>query len=151
MVCKGCGLEKDPSEFYAGNKRTCKGCVKARSRKNIQDNPERVKAYERSRAKDPKRMEARRQYQKTETGKAAATKAKQKYIETNPKKRSVHITTGNAIRDGKLIKGDCEVCGTTENIVAHHCDYDKPLDVMWLCSQHHSDWHAENGEALNPN
>lgn len=142
---------KDSSCFYASNKTTCKECVKARSRKNRLDNIERVTAYEKSRATDPKRVEARRAYQQTEVGKAAGTKAKQKYIELNPKKRSVHITTGNAIRDGKLMKGSCEVCLTNENIVAHHCDYDKPLDVMWLCAQHHSDWHDKNGEALNAN
>lgn len=24
---------------------------------------------------------------------------------------------------------------------AHHSDYHKPLDIMWLCVQHHSAWH----------
>jgi hypothetical protein len=44
----------------------------------------------------------------------------------------------------------CEVCRTTEKIHAHHDDYAKPLNVRWLCSAHHSQWHAKNGEALNP-
>lgn len=151
MRCKGCGLEKDPSLFYVSNKSYCKDCIKTRSRKNRVENLERYTEYEKQRAQLHHRVQARKEYQKSDAGKVAASKAKKKYIESNPKKRSVHITTGNAIRDGKLTKGDCEVCGTSSNIVAHHCDYNKPLDVMWLCAQHHSDWHAEHGEALNPN
>ncbi len=81
-------------------------------------------------------------------GKEAATRAKRKYIEKNPKKRSVHIKTGNAIRDGKLLKQPCGVCGS-EDVQAHHCDYDKPLEVMWLCPIHHEEWHRQHGEAKN--
>ncbi len=55
----------------------------------------------------------------------------------------------NAIRGKKLFKEPCEVCGCTDKIHAHHDDYDKPLDVRWLCSAHHSQWHAKNGTALN--
>lgn len=29
-----------------------------------------------------------------------------------------------------------------ENIYAHHKDYDKPLDVVWLCAHHHALYHA---------
>lgn len=52
------------------------------------------------------------------------------YKEKNPKKRYVHITTGNAIRDSLLLKQSCGVCGETK-VVAHHDDYDKPLEVRW--------------------
>lgn len=150
MLCKGCGSDKDPSLFYSSNRATCKECVKSRARKNRIDNIERAKAYDKDRANDLERVKARKEYALTETGKAAGAKAKKKYIALNPKKRAVHVQVGNAIRDGKLFKQACEVCNTDENIVAHHCDYNKPFDVMWLCAQHHSDWHAENGEALNP-
>lgn len=43
-----------------------------------------------------------------------------------------------ALRDGQLVKGPCEVCGTTENIEGHHEDHNKPREVHWLCSPHHS-------------
>lgn len=149
MSCKVCGLEKAPSDFYASNKGTCKGCLKARSRKNREDNLERCIAYDKARASDPQRLAARLEYQRTEAGKIAGSKAKKKYIELNPKKRSVHVKVGNAIRDGILMKEPCSVCQTTDNIVAHHCDYDRPFDVMWLCAKCHARWHAVNGEALN--
>lgn len=149
MLCKGCGSDKDPSLFYSSNKSKCKECVKTAVKKNRVDNIDHYREFDRNRANDPDRVAARLDYQKTDAGKAAGAKAKKKYIELNPKKRSVHVKVGNAIRDGYLIKQNCEVCQTDKMIVAHHCDYDKPYEIMWLCAQHHSDWHAENGEALN--
>jgi len=54
----------------------------------------------------------------------------------------------NAIRNKKLFREPCEVCGI-EKVDAHHDDYAKPLNVRWLCSEHHHQWHAKYGEALN--
>ena len=41
------------------------------------------------------------------------------------------------IRRGKLTKWPCEVCGTNEQVEAHHADYSKPLQVQWRCRLHH--------------
>jgi hypothetical protein len=37
-----------------------------------------------------------------------------------------------AIKEGSLVRGPREVCGTTEKIHGHHDDYSKPLEVRWL-------------------
>lgn len=29
-------------------------------------------------------------------------------------------------------------------IQAHHCDYNEPLNVIWLCQPCHHDWHKKN-------
>lgn len=46
-----------------------------------------------------------------------------------------------AIRIGTLTKGVCG-CGSTK-VDAHHEDYSKPLDVVWMCRQCHSNLHKE--------
>ena len=48
----------------------------------------------------------------------------------------------SAIAAGKLRRQPCDVCGETDLVDAHHEDYDKPLDVRWLCHGHHAQLHA---------
>lgn len=47
------------------------------------------------------------------------------------------------IRKGEIIPQPCEVCGHP-HAEAHHDDYNKPLDVRWLCRECHLAWHREN-------
>lgn len=53
---------------------------------------------------------------------------------------------GLALRRGKLERQPCEVCGERP-AEAHHDDYTRPLDVRWLCKQHHLEHHRELNEA----
>lgn len=41
------------------------------------------------------------------------------------------------VRRGKVQRGPCSRCGTTKNVHGHHEDYDRPLDVIWLCARCH--------------
>jgi len=50
----------------------------------------------------------------------------------------------NAIRCGMLTKQPCVKCGKIK-VDAHHEDYTKPLDVIWLCRRHHAEIH-KSGE-----
>jgi len=47
----------------------------------------------------------------------------------------------NALRDGRLNRQPCEVCGA-EDVEGHHDDYSRTLDVRWLCSVHHREVHV---------
>ena len=71
-----------------------------------------------------------------------------KYRRDRYQKDKKKVKARNAARVIK--RKPCEVCGATDNIHAHHDDYDKPLDVRFLCLKHHAEWHADNGEGLNP-
>jgi hypothetical protein len=53
----------------------------------------------------------------------------------NPEKTTAHRAVFVALRNGTLIKEPC-FCGE-EKVQAHHEDYSKPLEVMWLCKPHH--------------
>ena len=52
---------------------------------------------------------------------------------------------------GKIVPKPCENCGITkvykdgrDGVQAHHCDYNKPLEVIWLCIKCHYEWHKTN-------
>jgi hypothetical protein len=71
---------------------------------------------------------------------------KKAWAERNPEKRKAQITAGNAIRDGKLVRQQCEACDRWDTD-AHHDDYSKPLEVRWLCHEHHMQLHRRYEEA----
>lgn len=48
-----------------------------------------------------------------------------------------------AVVRGELIRQSCERCGVVETVQAHHEDYSKPLEVIWLCKIHHMIRHRE--------
>ena len=53
------------------------------------------------------------------------------------------------VRRGKIIPQPCEVPGCTNKAQMHHPDYNKPLEVEWMCRQHHVGWHRIlNGKFL---
>jgi sigma-70-like protein len=56
------------------------------------------------------------------------------------KKVTARVKAQNAVRSGRISKRPCKVCGD-ENSEAHHEDYDKPLEVVWLCKKHHDEHH----------
>lgn len=57
----------------------------------------------------------------------------------NPEKRSAQNAVQKAIRKGKLVRQPCW-CGDPKS-QAHHKDYSKKLDVVWLCQRHHGEMH----------
>lgn len=60
----------------------------------------------------------------------AATTAK------HPDRAFARYEAYKAIQRGDLVRQPCEVCGIGST-QAHHPDYSKPLDVNWLCVNHH--------------
>lgn len=68
------------------------------------------------------------------------------------KKDRVHDIVEKAIKSGVITKVlVCESCGGSgvykdgrSTVQAHHDDYDKPLDVRWLCQKCHHEWHKTN-------
>jgi len=150
-VCRECKKEKLLSEFYVhkemadGHLNKCIECVKLRVIKHRQNNLAKVTAYDKMRSKKPHRLQAIRDYAKTEAGKLTKKKAMSAYHARYPMKYAAHILTGNAVRSGKLIPElTCSCCKSTEKIEGHHDDYTKPLDVRWLCEKCHKQWHREN-------
>ena len=73
------------------------------------------------------------------------------YRGTKKDKPAIHKVE-KAIKKSDLVRPfNCEACGQERKfkdgrsgIQAHHCDYNKPLEVMWLCQCCHHEWHKHN-------
>lgn len=148
-TCFKCGEEKSLLLFYKhprmkdGRLNKCIACAKSDVAKRYWEKHDEIRAYEKTRANLPNRVKARKEYSLTEAGKAAHSRACARYAQRHPVKRAAQIKASNAIRDGRLKREPCEVCGSAK-AQAHHDDYNKPLDVRWLCTTHHAEWHKSN-------
>jgi hypothetical protein len=132
--CLECRETKPLADFYAhpksadGRAGICKDCQKARMKRRRLTNPA-VQEYERERYHEPAR-------------KARLARNAKAWRKNNPMAYRAHTAVGNAVRDGRLLKEPCALCGTTENVQGHHKDYGKPLEVTWLCAKCHHRIHA---------
>jgi len=136
-ICRDCGAEKPLDEYHIHNQmkdghlNKCKECVRSRIGRHRERNIDKIRAYDRGRGNRQDKSYIK------------------EYREKYPKKYKSHISVGNALRSGKMKKLPCEVCGEAK-VVGHHDDYNYPLSVRWMCQAHHKQWHANNGEGLNP-
>lgn len=137
-VCFKCNVQKPLSDFYKhpamadGHLGKCKVCAKKDVHVHRHESPSREKilAYDRARSG------------------RQTLKDLQDYRAKYPKKYKAHSIVNYAIKSKKLFSEPCEICGK-EKTHAHHDDYDKPLNVRWLCAEHHQQWHAKHGCGLN--
>ena len=141
--CFKCGVEKSLDDFYVhkqmgdGHLNKCKDCNKKDVSLNRKDKIEFYTKYEVSRNKMDFRKEQRKQYLRNH---------RDKYPEKNKARQLVAY----AISKGEIIPlKNCQDCGkvggeSRKNCLhAHHEDYSKPLDVVWLCASCHVKRHRK--------
>lgn len=153
--CFKCEIEKPLTEFYKhkamsdGHLNKCKSCTKDDAAKHREDNLEKIKEYDRNRPNAKERNEQNKanykKGMKDPEYRNRLAESRKRSAEKHFEKRAANWTTSNAIRDGKLIRQPCEVCGDLK-VDAHHDDYSKPLDVRWLCRPHHAVHHKNMRE-----
>ena len=142
--CKDCGATPDVARFYAGVPQRCAECHKQSIRQNRAAKATYYQEFEAMRyVRDyEKRRALNAAYAQTERGKAAIRRGQLAYIARNPERRAAHISLGNALRDGRVIRPtECQDCGAMVRLQGHHDDYAKPLDVRWLCVPCHTKAH----------
>jgi hypothetical protein len=122
-ICSGCYETKPATDFYrsAINKDGLCGQCKICHNKQV------------SKSKKNKKLLSYKQIAPN----------KKFWLYENKLKKKAHQDVSYAILTGRLVRQPCERCGTTQHIVAHHEDYNKPLDVVWLCKHHHKERHLE--------
>ena len=136
--CIRCGETKPLSDYYKhpqmanGHLGRCKECHRLEMARNRTENIDRIRAYDRGRNSRPER---KRQNQ---------IKNKKKAKKEGPLYTAAHNAVSRAIRNGTLIRPEnCDRCGVKCKPNAHHDDYARFLDVMFLCPICHAQRHKE--------
>lgn len=126
-VCFKCQVEKALTEFYVhpqmgdGRLNKCKECARKDVRANYEANIDYYREYDRKRG----------------------------YRVPPAKKLAARNAVNHAVIMGRLIRGPCEVgVDCRGRIEAHHDDYDKPLEIRWLCKKHHSEVHTSKEQEV---
>lgn len=70
------------------------------------------------------------------------TEEYRKWRVKNPDKYEAHKKFMNIRK--KIKKQPCQDCGRKTNVQAHHPDYSKPFDVLWVCPIHHKNYHKKS-------
>ena len=137
-VCTICKEDKCFSEYYAIYYKKidktylqprCKSCDKIVKKKWNSENSEAIREQKREyRKKNPEKMRE---------------KSRNYYRKADPKKIKARRILGCKVRYKKIIKPElCEGCMQKTELHGHHFDYDKPLEVKWLCLSCHVKEHA---------
>lgn len=105
------------------------------------ENPDRERANARRTGQTDARKEYMRRYRQENRARLnAADLARYHSSPEEKKKWRARRLVNEAIKRGGLDRGPCETCGLTP-AEGHHDDYDRPLDVRWLCKTHHAETH----------
>ena len=135
--CTKCSTNKPLSDFPKHKKRPnghgaiCKTCTAIKQKMSHDENRETHNA--RARGYYRNNIEKQRE------------RCRQKDL-ANGEKRKARNIVRSATRNGNLVVGDCVDCGNKpddHNIDAHHEDYNKPLEVIWLCRSCHMIRHRD--------
>ena len=147
--CRQCGAEKPLTAFNPnsrmkdGRLNKCKECRKADSRIYYDTNAELIRQKAQARRSEPAVAARNKAWREMPERKQKAARIMREYERRNPIKVAARLAVREAVRKGQMLPLPCEACGTSK-AQAHHCDYSKPLDVRWLCSTHHAEWHKHN-------
>jgi hypothetical protein len=81
-----------------------------------------------------------KKWNQTIKGKISAKQTYYRMIKKYPLKVKARNFLYRNVKKGKLKKESCQKC-MNKKVEAHHEDYNKPLEVIWLCKKHHVELH----------
>ena len=141
--CKKCLVAKPLTDFTLRKEGCYRGACKAC-----------LNSYYRDLSKRPARKAARKAY--VANHRDMMNRSNAKYRAANKEKASAalkarrhsvhgmqaaHNAVTRAVQNGSLERQACQTCGN-KKAHAHHPNYSKPLEVVWLCPLHHKAAHA---------
>ena len=133
--CIKCKLVKLEEDFYkhpgmaSGYLNKCKDCCKKEAIENRNKKIDHYRKYDRERAKKDSRI-------------ANAISITREWRAQDKRRLAAHSAVARAIKKGDLVKKPCDSCGSTLSL-AHHDNYEKPLDVRWMCQSCHKKLHEK--------
>ena len=100
----------------------------------------------REKARDIKNIQHKK-YRQSKKGKLVQSNKMRRMMAKYPEKFSARQKLTYAVKMGKIKRPvDCDMSNISSacfgRIEAHHHDYNKPLDVKWLCGNHHREVHS---------
>lgn len=148
-LCTHCQTLKDFSAFGRDKNRKhglaiyCKPCTNEIAGVNHRGNPLTLKRF-RARNKDETYKALQRSIKATAKYKADKAERNRLYRLRFPERVRAHDMVRRALKKGEIAKQPCEYCGDLK-VEGHHFDYTKPLEVQWLCHEHHMLVHSAYG------
>lgn len=123
-----------------GHVNKCIDCNKKDVHEHRAKNIDRINAYDKKRYYEHGARLSEK-YLKSHERKESHKKANEKWSIKYPYKKKCASMVATALGNGSLIKEPCIIC-SNKNSHGHHYDYNKPLDVVWLCNKHHKELHT---------
>lgn len=109
-------------------------------KKQFKTNEEYNAWYRDYRAKNRKKMRLYNKQYNSNWRKDNGYHNENKWRKNNPEKVEAQKEVHRTLRKGIILKRACLMCNLTRT-VAHHPNYKKPLQVVWVCKPHHHQIH----------
>lgn len=130
--CSKCKRIKSLKDFFkdramqSGLKSACKVCCNT---------------YRKQNSKEKRKTNLIAQLARTNKNRSKVNKATRIRYHNNREINLIRSKVGHAVRTGLIDRQPCCMCGDLKT-EAHHYDYSKPFELVWLCRVHHSRLHG---------
>lgn len=146
LKCNACGIIKESKDFYVRNKHQCKKCV-IKHRVSLKYKKMMADPEYRKKRDEYNRIWFRNHPKKRTKNQLDMEKFSRKL---NPEIKSASNFVYRNTKIGKINRPDaCSVCKEKRRIVAHHENYDFPLEIDWACDPCHKRIHKEKRRREN--
>ena len=142
--CRSCRAKRK-NEHYRKNEEAYKLRAKLHLENNREHHRKRSREYRENNYEHLSKL-AKERYTSDE-GREANRLRSRKYRNdpVNRMKEKARSIVNVRVRSKEIIKPDfCTECGKTGKVEAHHDDYTKPLEVLWVCRKCHFKKHIIN-------
>ena len=131
-------LNEKSKEYYYKNR----DLVLKKSEKYREKNKEKISVRQAlARISDKDRFEKNRERHLSwsENNRERINQYQREWYQKNKEKRWAHVVLNRAVKSGKILRPkNCSECKKECKPDGHHLDYNRPLDVIWICRACHS-------------